>query len=224
MTHNGCCYKSFAFRSACNCLGSNTSAPKPYTPKTYGKVERFIQTGLREWAFAFAYEKSGQRKQQLPTWLLSRRSWLGFAFWAVFGLAFCAGFWLVLPPRLYRGPPRYLSGLWEPTVPSPSLTEASRRAWSCADDGWSARTANGCARIRARALSAPGPVRVASAPRAAGVHMGRPPKLTPAQRREAIARRDNGETLTDIARTFAVSHTTIGRLTAAHSPNFCLCC
>ena len=47
--------------------------------------------------------------------------------------------------------------------------------------------------------------------------MGRPPKLTPHQRREAIARRDAGEALTDIARTFGVSHTTIGRLTAAAS-------
>jgi DNA invertase Pin-like site-specific DNA recombinase len=37
--------------------------------------------------------------------------------------------------------------------------------------------------------------------KAAGVHMGRPPKLTPHQRREAIARRDAGEALTDIART-----------------------
>jgi DNA invertase Pin-like site-specific DNA recombinase len=53
--------------------------------------------------------------------------------------------------------------------------------------------------------------------KAQGVHMGRPPKLTPHQRREAIARRDAGEALTDIARTFGVSHTTIGRLTAAPS-------
>ena len=51
--------------------------------------------------------------------------------------------------------------------------------------------------------------------KAEGVHMGRPPKLTPHQRREAIARRDAGEPLVDIARTFGVSHTTIGRLTAA---------
>ena len=53
--------------------------------------------------------------------------------------------------------------------------------------------------------------------KAEGVHMGRPPKLTTHQRREAIARRDAGEALTDIARTFGVSHTTIGRLTAAPS-------
>ena len=53
--------------------------------------------------------------------------------------------------------------------------------------------------------------------KAEGVHMGRPPKLTPHQRREAIARRDAGEPLVDIARTFGVSHTTIGRLTGAPS-------
>jgi DNA invertase Pin-like site-specific DNA recombinase len=53
--------------------------------------------------------------------------------------------------------------------------------------------------------------------KAEGVHMGRPPKLSPHQRREAIARRDAGEALTDIARTYGVSHTTIGRLTAAPS-------
>ena len=51
--------------------------------------------------------------------------------------------------------------------------------------------------------------------KAAGVHMGRPSKLSPHQQREAIARRDAGEALTDIARTFGVSHTTIGRLTSA---------
>jgi DNA invertase Pin-like site-specific DNA recombinase len=49
---------------------------------------------------------------------------------------------------------------------------------------------------------------------AAGVHMGRPSKLNRHQQKEAIARRENGETLTDIARTFGVSHTTIGRLMA----------
>ncbi len=48
--------------------------------------------------------------------------------------------------------------------------------------------------------------------KARGVHMGRPPALNADQRREALARRENGEALTDIARTFGVSHTTIGRL------------
>jgi hypothetical protein len=44
--------------------------------------------------------------------------------------------------------------------------------------------------------------------------MGRPRALNRDQQREALARRDAGETLTDIARTFGVSHTTIGRLRA----------
>ena len=48
--------------------------------------------------------------------------------------------------------------------------------------------------------------------RARGVIMGRPPTLTPHQRREAIARREAGEVLTDIARSYNVSHSTISRL------------
>jgi DNA invertase Pin-like site-specific DNA recombinase len=48
--------------------------------------------------------------------------------------------------------------------------------------------------------------------KAAGVHIGRPSKLNRDQQREALARREAGEALTDIARTFGVSHTTIGRL------------
>ncbi len=49
--------------------------------------------------------------------------------------------------------------------------------------------------------------------KARGVVMGRKPKLTPHQQREAIARRDAGETLVDIARSFNVSHSAISRLT-----------
>jgi len=48
--------------------------------------------------------------------------------------------------------------------------------------------------------------------KARGIHMGRPPALNRDQRREALTRREAGEALTDIARTFGVSHTTIGRL------------
>ena len=47
---------------------------------------------------------------------------------------------------------------------------------------------------------------------ARGVKMGRPPKLTPHQMREAVRRRDSGEPMRDIARTFNVSHSTISRL------------
>jgi DNA invertase Pin-like site-specific DNA recombinase len=49
---------------------------------------------------------------------------------------------------------------------------------------------------------------------ARGVKFGRKLKLTAHQRREAIARREAGEALTDIARTFGVSHSTISRLRA----------
>jgi DNA invertase Pin-like site-specific DNA recombinase len=45
-----------------------------------------------------------------------------------------------------------------------------------------------------------------------GVRFGRKPALTQFQREEAIARRANGETLTDIARSMNVSHSTISRL------------
>jgi DNA invertase Pin-like site-specific DNA recombinase len=48
--------------------------------------------------------------------------------------------------------------------------------------------------------------------KAAGKHMGRPSKLSPFQRQEALRRRESGESLTDIARTFGVAHTTISRL------------
>ena len=47
---------------------------------------------------------------------------------------------------------------------------------------------------------------------ARGVKLGRSPKLTPHQQREALARREAGETLADIARTFGVHHSTISRL------------
>ena len=46
-----------------------------------------------------------------------------------------------------------------------------------------------------------------------GVRLGRKPKLTPHQRREAMERRERGEPVTDIARSYAVHHATICRLT-----------
>ena len=48
--------------------------------------------------------------------------------------------------------------------------------------------------------------------RARGVRFGRKPKLTRYQVQEALARRESGEALRDIARLFNVSHSTIGRL------------
>ena len=54
MTDNGSCYLSRAFDQACKKLGLKHIKTKPYTPKTNGKAERFIQTSLREWAYARA--------------------------------------------------------------------------------------------------------------------------------------------------------------------------
>ena len=68
MTDNGSCYKSRAFRAACAELGLRHIRTKPYTPKTNGKAERFIQTALREWAYARAYDTSDQRAADLPVW------------------------------------------------------------------------------------------------------------------------------------------------------------
>jgi len=74
MTDNGSCYKSFAFRRACKRFGLKHIRTKPYTPKTNGKAERFIQTCLREWAYAQAYHHSRQRTGELPYWL-HRYNW-----------------------------------------------------------------------------------------------------------------------------------------------------
>jgi transposase InsO family protein len=48
MTDNGSCYKAFALRKACKRLGIRHIRTRPYTPRTNGKAERFIQTALRE--------------------------------------------------------------------------------------------------------------------------------------------------------------------------------
>ncbi len=48
MTDNGSCYRSFAFRRFCKRHGLRHIRTKPYTPRTNGKAERFIQTSLRE--------------------------------------------------------------------------------------------------------------------------------------------------------------------------------
>jgi DNA invertase Pin-like site-specific DNA recombinase len=53
--------------------------------------------------------------------------------------------------------------------------------------------------------------------KAAGDHMGQPPKLTKHQQREVLARLDRGETLTDIARSYAVNHMTISRIKAQYT-------
>jgi transposase InsO family protein len=74
MTDNGSCYKSFAFAKACKRLRIKHIRTKPYTPQTNGKAERFIQTALREWAYATAFDHSEQRRQALSPWL-HRYNW-----------------------------------------------------------------------------------------------------------------------------------------------------
>jgi len=74
MTDNGSCYRSKAFRDTCRDLGLRHIRTKPYTPKTNGKAERFIQTALREWAYAQAYPNSQRRAEELPFWL-HRYNW-----------------------------------------------------------------------------------------------------------------------------------------------------
>ena len=61
----GSCYKSFAFARACRKLKIKHIRTKPHTPKTNGEAERFIQTSLREWAYAKAYQTSDARAQDL---------------------------------------------------------------------------------------------------------------------------------------------------------------
>ena len=74
MTDNGACYTSHAFRDACAELGLKHIRTRPYTPKTNGKAERFIQTSLREWAYAQLYDSSDQRADELSAWL-HRYNW-----------------------------------------------------------------------------------------------------------------------------------------------------
>jgi transposase InsO family protein len=74
MTDNGSCYISKAFRKTCKRLGLKHIRTRAYTPKTNGKAERFIQTALREWAYAQAYPTSDHRAEQLPVWL-HRYNW-----------------------------------------------------------------------------------------------------------------------------------------------------
>ena len=74
MTDNGSCYRSAAFAKACRRLSLKHIRTRPYTPRTNGKAERFIQTALREWAYARAYNSSDERTAELPRWL-HRYNW-----------------------------------------------------------------------------------------------------------------------------------------------------
>jgi len=74
MTDNGVSFRSFRYAKALRMLKIKHLRTKPYTPKTNGKAERFVQTALREWAYARAYLNSDQRAAELPVWL-HRYNW-----------------------------------------------------------------------------------------------------------------------------------------------------
>jgi transposase InsO family protein len=73
MTDNGTGYKKI-FQAACGELGIRHVRTRPYTPKTNGKAERFVQTSLREWAYARPYESSAQREAALQPFI-HRYNW-----------------------------------------------------------------------------------------------------------------------------------------------------
>jgi transposase InsO family protein len=69
LTDNGSCYKHWLFRKLLHRQHIKHRFTRPYTPRTNGKAERFIQTALREWAYARSYQNSDQRLEQLDPWL-----------------------------------------------------------------------------------------------------------------------------------------------------------
>ena len=68
MTDNGSCFKS-RFTQACRLLGLQHIKTRPYTPRTNGKAERFIQTMIRKWAYAIPFRSSWHRASVLRHWL-----------------------------------------------------------------------------------------------------------------------------------------------------------
>jgi transposase InsO family protein len=74
MTDNGVSFRSFRYAKALRLLRIKHLRTRPYTPRTNGKAERFVQTSLREWAYARAYETSNDRAAELPVWL-HRYNW-----------------------------------------------------------------------------------------------------------------------------------------------------
>lgn len=69
MSDNGGGYRSRAFQRTCHTFAVRHLRTRPYTPRTNGKAERFIQTLLREWAYVRAYRTSARRTAALAGWL-----------------------------------------------------------------------------------------------------------------------------------------------------------
>jgi transposase InsO family protein len=69
MTDNAFCYIRRRYAEAVATLGLQHLRTRPYTPRTNGKAERFIQTALREWAYAKPYRSSAARAGALAPFL-----------------------------------------------------------------------------------------------------------------------------------------------------------
>lgn len=69
MTDNGSGYVSKDFAAAVAEIRARHLRTRPYTPRTNGKAERFIQTMLREWAYGRPFQSSYRRRAALPAWL-----------------------------------------------------------------------------------------------------------------------------------------------------------
>ena len=69
LTDNGSCYRHWLFRQTMQRQNIKHRFTRPYTPRTNGKAERFIQTTLREWAYARSYDNSADREHNLQPWL-----------------------------------------------------------------------------------------------------------------------------------------------------------
>ena len=69
LSDNGSGYRAARFARLCRSASLRHRRTRPYTPRTNGKAERFIQTLLREWAYRRAYPTSRARTDALPAWL-----------------------------------------------------------------------------------------------------------------------------------------------------------
>jgi transposase InsO family protein len=69
MSDNGPNYHSRVVTAACTELKIRHVFTQPYRPRTNGKAERFIQTLIREWAYAASYPTSAHRLRALPVWI-----------------------------------------------------------------------------------------------------------------------------------------------------------
>jgi transposase InsO family protein len=69
LTDNGSAYRADVFRAVATTRRVRLLRTRPYRPQTNGKAERFIQTLLREWAYAVPYISSARRTRALRPWL-----------------------------------------------------------------------------------------------------------------------------------------------------------